>query len=97
MYERFTVIAASEASPYNADMITAAQIRAARALLGWKQTDLAAASEVSEISIKNIERGATDPRVSTLRAIQKAFETNGVLFLEPGDIRVGGAGVRLRD
>ena len=77
-------------------MITAGQIRAARALIGWKQTDLAKASGVSEISIKNIERGATDPRSSTLGALQQAFEKAGVIFLEPGDIRDGGAGVRLK-
>jgi predicted transcriptional regulator len=68
-------------------VITAGQIRAARALIGWKQIDLAKASGVSEISIKNIERGVTDPRSSTLSAIQAAFEKAGVLFLEPGDIR----------
>lgn len=77
-------------------MITPAQIRAARALIGWKQTDLASASGVSEMSIKNIERGVTDPRASTLTAIQKAMENAGVLFLEPGATRDGGAGVRLR-
>jgi predicted transcriptional regulator len=76
-------------------MITAGQIRAARALIGWKQTDLAKASRVSEISIKNIERGVTDPRYKTMEAIQTAFEKAGVVFLEPGDVRDGGAGVRL--
>ena len=65
-------------------------------LIGWKQTDLAKASGVSEISIKNIERGATDPRSSTLGALQQVFEKAGVIFLEPGDIRDGGAGVRLK-
>jgi predicted transcriptional regulator len=77
-------------------MITAGQIRAARALIGWTQTDLAKASGVSEISIKNIERGATDPRSSTLGALQQAFDKAGVMFLEVGDIRDGGAGVRLK-
>jgi transcriptional regulator with XRE-family HTH domain len=77
-------------------MITAAQIRAARALIGWKQTDLAAKSGVSEISIKNIERGHTDPRSSTLGALQAAFDKVGVVFLEPGDTRDGGIGVRLK-
>jgi transcriptional regulator with XRE-family HTH domain len=80
---------------YVAAMITPAQIRAARALIGWKQTDLAAASGVSEISIKNIERGVTDARGSTLAAIQNAFSGAGVVFLEPGDTRDGGPGVRL--
>jgi len=50
----------------------------------------------SHISIKNIERGATDPRASTLEAFQRAFEKAGVVFLEPGDIRDGGEGVRLK-
>lgn len=76
-------------------MITPAQIRAARALLGWKQTDLAVASGVSEMSIKNIERGITDARASTLGAIQQAFLEAGVVFLDPGDTRDGGPGVRL--
>jgi transcriptional regulator with XRE-family HTH domain len=75
-------------------MITAAQIRAARALLGWKQTELATAAGVSEISIKNIERGATDPRSSTLNAIEAAFGKAGVIFMDPGVQRSGGAGVR---
>ena len=77
-------------------MITGSQIRAARALIGWKQSDLAAASGVSEISIKNIERGATDPRASTLGALQAAFDRAGVIFLDPGDARDGGHGVRLK-
>jgi transcriptional regulator with XRE-family HTH domain len=77
-------------------MITGAQIRAARALIGWKQSDLAEKSGVSEISIKNIERGATDPRASTLQSIQGAFDRAGVAFLEPGDPRSGGLGVRLK-
>lgn len=86
----------SDTAAYVAAMITPAQIRAARALIGWKQTDLSAASGVSEISIKNIERGATDPRASTLQAIQTALEGSGVVFLDPGDTRPGGPGVRLR-
>lgn len=82
--------------PYVAAMIQPGQIRAARALIGWKQSDLATASGVSEISIKNIERGATDARSSTLSAIQNAFLAAGVVFLDPGDTRDGGPGVRLK-
>lgn len=89
------MLAASGSSLYPSAMITAGQIRAARALIGWKQSDLASASGISEISIKNIERGATDPRSSTLDAIQKAFTKAGVVFLDPGDVRDGGPGVRM--
>jgi predicted transcriptional regulator len=77
-------------------VITPVQIRAARALIGWTQADLAQASGVSEVAIKNLERGATDPRVSTINNIQAAFETAGVIFLEAGDVRDGGPGVRLK-
>ena len=89
------MVAEMQQSPYPPPMITAGQIRAARALIGWKQIDLAKRSGISEISIKNIERGVTDPRYRTLEAIQSAFERGGVVFLEPGDTRDGGAGVRL--
>ncbi len=82
---------------YVAAMITPNQIRAARALLGWKQTDLARESGIAEISIKNIERGATDPRASTLVKIESAFTEAGVIFLDPGVNRDGGHGLRLRE
>jgi predicted transcriptional regulator len=78
-------------------MITRAQIRAARALIRWSQTDLAHASGVSQVAIKNLERGSTDPRLSTLSSVQAAFDQAGVVFLEPGDLRDGGAGVRFRN
>lgn len=89
-------IAQRDSAMLQAVMITPAQIRAARALIGWKQTDLASASGVSEMSIKNIERGATDPRVSTLQALQEALEGAGVVFLDNGHMVAGGPGVRLR-
>jgi predicted transcriptional regulator len=83
-------------SAHNSPMITGGQIRAARGLLGWTQVELAEASGVSEISIKNIERGVTDARSSTLKAIQDAFSKAGVVFLDPGDTRDGGHGVRMK-
>lgn len=96
LYEGYIMIAAAVEDTYPPDMITPGQIRAARALIGWKQSELASASGVSEISIKNIERGATDPRSSTLSALQKAFFDAGVVFLDPGDTRDGGPGVRMK-
>lgn len=76
--------------------ISAAQIRAARALLGWRQRELAAAAGVSEISVKNAEGGTVDLQASTLGAIQTAFDRAGVVFLDAGDTRNGGPGVRLK-
>jgi len=81
---------------YRGGMIEPRQIRAARALLGWKQTDLAAAAKISIVALKNLELGLTDPRSSTINAIQAAFAKAGVIFLEDGDVRDGGSGVRLK-
>lgn len=75
-------------------MITPAQIRAARALLGWTQTDLAEASGVSHIAIKKIERGISDPRVSTMAKLEAAFTKAGIVFLASGENQPGGPGVR---
>jgi predicted transcriptional regulator len=46
--------------------------------------------------IGDIERGTVDPRASVLTAIEEAFNRAGVIFLEVGDVRGGGRGVRLR-
>lgn len=35
--------------------------------------------------------------LSTLAAIQRAFNDAGLIFLEPGDIRDGGYGIRMKD
>jgi transcriptional regulator with XRE-family HTH domain len=70
-----------------------AQIRAARSLIGWKQSDLAKASGISLTALNNIERGAADPRASTLQAIEHALERAGVVFLDENG---GGVGVRLK-
>ena len=57
---------------------------------------LGASAGLSEVSIKNIEPGATDARGSTLAAIETAFMKAGVVFLDSGDTRDGGQGVRLK-
>lgn len=78
-------------------MLDAAQIRAARGLLAWTQKDLSERSGASVATIKNIEGQVRDTRAGTLMAIQGAFEAAGVVFMEPGDMRTGGKGVRLKD
>lgn len=74
-------------------MITPRQIRAARALLGWSQQELADKAIVSLNAVTRLERGDVDPRVSTVSAIQKALEKAGIEFIESGE---KGEGVRLR-
>lgn len=79
-------------------MLTAAQVRAARALLDWSQKDLAAKSKLSVPTIKRME-GAMGPERSTdanVDAVRRALEGGGVIFLEAKSNKDGGAGVRLK-
>lgn len=75
-------------------MITARQIRAARALLGWSQQQLADKAIVSLNVITRIERGEVDPRLSTLTAIYKTLTKAGIELLAADE---KGEGVRLVD
>ena len=45
---------------------------------------------LSEVAVKNLERGRTDPGASTLIAIQEAFDHARVVFLDPGDPATAG-------
>ena len=77
-------------------MLYAAQIRAARALLGWRQEELAKASGIGTATIQRIEK-SNDPiggYFSTVTRIQSAFEKAGIQFLD--DDSAGGIGVRFR-
>lgn len=73
-------------------MITA-QCRAARGLLGWTQERLAGESGVSLTTVRNFERGATNPTRVNLAAMRNAFEAAGVDFIDPNG---NGPGVQLR-
>jgi transcriptional regulator with XRE-family HTH domain len=76
-------------------MLVAAQIRAARALLGWRQDDLAQAASVGITTIRRIEArdGPVMGYVSTMLRIQAAFEQAGIQFIDDDD--TGGIGVRI--
>jgi len=77
-------------------MIGPAQIRAARALLGWSQSHLARVAAVGIATIQRIEgRPRTlGPYAATLEKIQATLEASGVTFL-PVEPALGlGAGVR---
>jgi transcriptional regulator with XRE-family HTH domain len=74
-------------------MITPDQIRGARGMLGLSQAVLAGKAGISTTALNNIERGAADPKVSTLSAIQSALEQAGATFADGAvklrDFRVG--------
>jgi transcriptional regulator with XRE-family HTH domain len=78
-------------------MVTGAQIRAARALIGWSATTLAERSGVSYPTIQRAEGVDGVPRMQApnLAAIQRTLENAGVVFLDDGELREGGPGVRM--
>ena len=79
-------------------MLPAAQIRAARALLGWSQPALAKESGVSLPTIVRMESqlGPGRSSAANVDAVRRALEKAGVLFLEADDANAVGPGVRLR-
>jgi transcriptional regulator with XRE-family HTH domain len=74
--------------------VTPAQCRAARALLDWTQDDLSREAEVGVVTLRQFERGATEPRRAILTALRRALEDAGVKFING---KGGGPGVRLRE
>lgn len=77
-------------------MLTSEQMRAARALLGWKQADLAKKAKVGLATIQRLERGSGPlmAHVSTVLKIEGAFGKAGIDLIEPS--QEGGMGVRLK-
>ena len=77
--------------------LTAAQLRAARALLNLTQRELARRTSVSEPTLKRIERDDWGPARSshgTVAALVALLEGDGVEFLAADEGH--GEGVRLR-
>jgi len=71
------------------------QVKAARALLGWSQSDLAHYSGISEPTIARLEsaEGQLGGRGETVEKIRSALEKSGIEFIDENG---GGPGVRLR-
>lgn len=59
-------------------------VKAARALAGWTQIDLAREIESSPSTIADIERAAHKPSGVTAKAIVDAFERRGIRLREDG-------------
>ena len=80
-------------------MITAAQLRAARALLGIDQRQLAELSGLSVPTIQRMEASETMVRgnVDSLVKLITAFETAGIELIDDGAVSNSlGRGVRLK-
>lgn len=79
-------------------MPTIEQIRAARALIGWSQKDLADNSGLSQTGIARIENGTNHPNSSTIAKITAAFDKVDVEFIGDSGVRKRTGEVRtLRD
>ena len=76
-------------------MLKAKLMRAARALAGWEQSDLAHASGLSIATVRKIEQGAVGMRKNTEEKIIAAFERAGIQFIH--EDRHRGAGVRYKE
>jgi transcriptional regulator with XRE-family HTH domain len=62
--------------------LTAAQSRAARALLKWSQDKLAKASKVGASTVGDFEREARTPHGHMLADIRFALEAAGIEFID---------------
>ena len=74
-----------------------AQLRAARGLVGWTQSELASISGVGISTVRRMEssEGRLRGTAENVWKIQNALERAGVVFTDQKDER--GPGVRLRD
>ncbi|HXX08761.1 MAG TPA: helix-turn-helix transcriptional regulator [Pseudolabrys sp.] len=70
--------------------ITAAQLRAARALLGWSAHALADRCGVSHSAISRAERAQGKPQMQArkLSAIRATLEKHGIEFLDANGVRL---------
>jgi transcriptional regulator with XRE-family HTH domain len=62
-------------------MLIAEQCRAARALLKWKQEDLAGKADLALSTIRDFESEKRTPHASNLAAIERAFMDAGIEFM----------------
>lgn len=78
-------------------MLTPAQLRAARALLGLSQDEFAkrCGDAVDLSTLKRYEAGKSDPKQSTLLVWEKALRKAGVVLIDGTETE--GPGVRLRE
>jgi transcriptional regulator with XRE-family HTH domain len=74
-------------------MISAAQVKAARELLGWSQIKLMLASGIDGGAIRRFETGKRFPPRSVGIALSRALKSAGVIFIEENG---EGPGVRLK-
>ena len=77
-------------------MLQSAQMRAARALLDWRQDDLARKAKIGLATIQRLEKGEGPlmAHVSTVLKIEACLKKAGIVFLDNDTGQ--GIGVRLK-
>lgn len=73
---------------YLLDVLRPAQCRAARALLGWSQQQLADRAGIKVLALRRFENERTDPRASTRDRIERALIDAGIELSENDAIGV---------
>jgi transcriptional regulator with XRE-family HTH domain len=71
-------------------IITPGHVKAARELIGWSQSKLAAETGVSATTVARFEAGKRRPSMLDLSVVRRMLEDGGVEFFD------GEPGVRLR-
>ena len=66
-------------------MLMPNMLKAARALLGIRQSELAKSAGISLATLNNFERGIGDPRASTIEAIERTLRRGGITFTDDGE------------
>lgn len=67
---------------YSKKTITPGQCRAARAVLEWSQEQLATEAGVNRMTVADFEQGKRSPMLNNLVMIRRAFEQQGVTFID---------------
>ncbi len=80
----------------NNPILSAAQCKGARAMLGWSRERLSGTAGVATATIVDFERGARRPYDRTLKDIRRALEDAGIIFIDAEE-GVGGPGARLKE
>lgn len=72
------------------------QLRAARSLLNWSQTELSKKSGYALATINNIERGQYQAHPQTLNNIVQTFEEAGIQFIDGPGVRIDISSFRIK-
>ena len=83
-----TMLPSTTPSARSNALMSAAQCRSARALLGWSVARLASAASVGESAIDDFETERRAPVPAVAGSIRRAFEPIGVTFLPGEDVRL---------